>query len=823
MELNKPNIDIKWYRTKLPKEELAALNQRSDVRGLVQSLGYLGVLVATGVVTFYFWSAGQWWWCAFGLFLHGTVASFYINAVHELVHGTVFKTKWLNAFFAALFAWIGKSNYPMFWYSHSEHHKYTLHPPDDLEVVVPVYHSARKYFLSMLVSPQFYMDYQTNLRYCFGKFKGDWEPVLVPEDAPHRRRRVVNWARFLILSHIVVAAVSLYFGLWIIPLLVTFAGAYGGWLFYLCNYTQHSGLTENVDDFRLNCRTVRMHPIVRFLYWHMNWHIEHHMYAAVPCYNLKRLHRAIKHELPHTNGSIFEAWVEIFYIQYRRLRDDDYRFLAELPGEDGEFASNKSRLQQIREQADQRLEEAKRRKKSGGKRWECSVCAFVYDEARGLPEEGIAPGTRWQDIPDDWVCPDCGVSKAEFDMVEIPVDKVIAEEQYDIEVMANGVEMKPVVILGGGMAGYGVAKVYREHDKQREVILVTEDAGDHYSKPKLSNSLSASRDVEDIRTSTAAEMAEHLGIRVVANAEVSEIDRDKKVVVSSEGEFRYGDLVLAVGAEPIRIPFAGSGAEEVLSVNHLDDYAVLKKRLEGVEQVLIIGNGLIGCEFADDLTSAGFKVHVVGIGETPLDTLAPAEVGAALQHALANKGVSWNLGCTVESIDQHEGGYRCKLTNGEEVQVGLVLSAVGLKPRTELAEKAGLEVNRGIQVDATLRTNDPEIFAVGDCAEVEGKVLPYIAPMNIATQALVYNLKGVTTEVSYPVMPVVVKTPALPLVVCPPGKEAEGSWQVETEGSNVTARFVSSAGDLLGFALSGDSVKKRTGFVSEMNQDEKVE
>ena len=418
MDLAKPNHEIDWHRTKLPKELLTKLNERSDWRGWLQTGGFLMVVLITGLSSVYFWKMESWGLFGLCLFLHGTVTSFCINAVHELVHGTVFKTKWLNTFFANLFGFIGIINPHMFWYSHTEHHKYTLHPPDDLEVVVPIYHSIGEYFRSFLINFYFYREFADMFRYCFGKFKGDWEPIIVPDHAEGRKSKVVNWSRGAVLGHLVIVVISIWSGWWIIPVLTTMSGAYGAWLFCLCNCAQHAGLTENIDDFRLNCRTIYINPITRFLYWNMNWHIEHHMYAAVPCYHLKKLHYAIKHELPNCPKGLIETWVEIAYIQYRRTRNDDYRFIAELPGEGSGFSSSMSRLQEIREQADRRLAAATENKKSG-RRWECSVCGFIYDEAGGLPEEGLAPGTAWDDIPDDWICPDCGVSKAEFDMVEI--------------------------------------------------------------------------------------------------------------------------------------------------------------------------------------------------------------------------------------------------------------------------------------------------------------------------------------------------------------------------------------------------------------------
>ncbi|MFP6591716.1 MAG: fatty acid desaturase, partial [Candidatus Latescibacterota bacterium] len=113
--------------------------------------------------------------------------------------------------------------------------------------------------------------------------------------------------------------------------LVTLGSFYGGILFLLCNSSQHIGLTDNVPDFRLCSRTIILSPVVRFLYWHMNFHIEHHMYAAVPCYRLGRLHKAIRHDLPPTSVGLIATWREIFAIVERQETEPDYQYLPELP------------------------------------------------------------------------------------------------------------------------------------------------------------------------------------------------------------------------------------------------------------------------------------------------------------------------------------------------------------------------------------------------------------------------------------------------------------------------------------------------------------
>ena len=289
-----PSRPVAWYRTPIEAGTLRQLHERSDFMGWLQTLGYLGVIFLTGSIAYY--SAGHWpiWLTLTLVFLHGTVFAFQINAVHELGHGTVFKTRSLNAFFDRVFSFLGWTNFEIFEASHARHHRYTLHPPDDLEVVLPIRVMVEGFLPEGLHQPGRLLGrWPSTFRIARGGFRGEWELKLFPASEPVARRPPVHWARALLIGHGLILIISAVFELWMLPILVTFAPFYGVWLFFLCNNTQHIGLQDNVGDFRLCCRTFTLNPFVQFLYWHMNYHIEHHMFAAVPCYRLGRLHRTI--------------------------------------------------------------------------------------------------------------------------------------------------------------------------------------------------------------------------------------------------------------------------------------------------------------------------------------------------------------------------------------------------------------------------------------------------------------------------------------------------------------------------------------------------
>lgn len=438
----------------------------------------------------------------------------------------------------------------------------------------------------------------------------------------------------------------------------------------------------------------------------------------------------------------------------------------------------------------------------------CSECGWVYDPAQGDPDGGIAPGTAFEDIPDDWVCPVCGVGKDAFEAVE--------QQEHHNKISAEAA----LVIVGSGLAGYSLAKEIRKRDAQRNLILVTADGGEVYSKPMLSNALARGQSPNDLVQKEAAAMAGDLNIDVRARASVIGIDREHKQLdiqrVSGTETLHYEQLVLALGADARVFPVAGSDRVEISTVNDLDDYRLWRDRIGEQSHILLIGAGLIGCEFANDLVAAGFGVSMVDPAPWPLARLLPESMGQLLNRALENLGCSLYMEQTVSSYEKTADGYIAHLDDGTPVLFDHVLSAVGLLPRKKLAAAAGLKTEAGILVDMHLRTSDKDIFALGDCAQTSAGPLPYIAPLLAQSRALAATLCGETTALKLPALPVVVKTPALPLVVCPPKPGVSGEWQVEIDGNDAQAIFISETGDEIGFALSGARTKQQRELAKRM-------
>ncbi|MYA87864.1 MAG: fatty acid desaturase [Boseongicola sp. SB0662_bin_57] len=342
-------LNIQWYRSKMPPARFRELSRRSDRKGWIQAGGHFGLFCMTGTAVYLTWAQGLWIPFCVALFAHGTSASFFRGtAVHELGHGTVFQTKWLNSFFLYLFSLISWWNPFDYAASHTHHHRYTLHPEGDREVLLPVHPNVGRTFLLQM----FTVNLLTQPGRTFGKggiLSTIWLTALdalgrngstdIPanewlealhSDQPAQHRSSIRWSRFQLAFHSAVLVVAIPTGLWVLPLIVTIPSYIANWLSYAVGLTQHCGLMENTTDFRKSTRSIRLPKSVEFLYWRMNWHIEHHMYAGIPCYNLPALAAEIRDDLPEPR-SLRGAWREMLDTWERQKADPDYAFDTPLP------------------------------------------------------------------------------------------------------------------------------------------------------------------------------------------------------------------------------------------------------------------------------------------------------------------------------------------------------------------------------------------------------------------------------------------------------------------------------------------------------------
>ena len=345
----KKKLRISWYRCPIEKETLKNLTLRSDLKGLMQAGGHFALFLLTGIITYYFWFLGMWYSFLISLFLHGTVTSFLSGvAPHELGHGTVFRTRVYNKCFLYLFSCISWWDPYDYSVSHTYHHRYTMYPDADRENLLPLEPSLSPLLILQLFTINLFGKTDrvfskgglfSTIQLTYLSAIGKTGSTKIPsqewlqrlhEDQPSEHTKSIHWSRYLLLFHGVILIISISTGQWVLSLIISIAPFTANWTSYFVGLTQHCGLLDNVNDFRKNTRTIYLNPILSFLYWHMNWHIEHHMFAGVPCYNLKKLHMAVKEDMPAPR-TLLGAWKEMREVWCKQQDDTNYQFNTTVP------------------------------------------------------------------------------------------------------------------------------------------------------------------------------------------------------------------------------------------------------------------------------------------------------------------------------------------------------------------------------------------------------------------------------------------------------------------------------------------------------------
>ena len=343
-------LRVKWYRCPISHERLRELSARSDKQGWVQAGGHTGLYLGLAALTIALWTQQAWFAFALSIWCLGFVATFFKGtAAHELGHGTVFKSRRLNRFFlhaVCLISWWDPYDYGA---SHTYHHRYTTHPEADRENVLPLTPSLAPWLIIQLCTLNLFTKPSRNFskggflwnvyltaRTAMGIPSGhtdipsqEWLEKL-HEDQPVAFRQSVQWSRVLMAFHLAVLLVSVFTGWWVLSLVISLPSFIANIGSYLLGTTQHCGLPVNSADFRKNTRSIKINPFLGFLYWHMNWHAEHHMYAGVPCYNLKAMAKEIEADMPEPK-SVTGAWKEMRETWARQKTDPTYAFNISVP------------------------------------------------------------------------------------------------------------------------------------------------------------------------------------------------------------------------------------------------------------------------------------------------------------------------------------------------------------------------------------------------------------------------------------------------------------------------------------------------------------
>lgn len=317
--------EAEWYTTPVPRQVLRGLLERRDGPALRDTAIWLGLIIGLGIIMFYTW--GTWWFVPAFLAYSVLYASTSDSRWHEAGHGTAFRTDWLNNALYGLASFMVLREPTIWRWSHTRHHSDTIIVGRDPEVACPRPPDLKGFFLS-------FFPYQGIIRYFKGLWRhakgelGPWEKEFVPES---ELPKITRTARIFLAIYGVALVMAVVFRSPLPLFYVGLPNLFGAWLAQIYGHTQHTGLAENVLDHRLNCRTVRMDPVNRFLYWNMNYHLEHHMFPLVPYHALPRLHQAIKHDCPPPYPGILAAWKEILATIFRQVKEPWYHVKRRLP------------------------------------------------------------------------------------------------------------------------------------------------------------------------------------------------------------------------------------------------------------------------------------------------------------------------------------------------------------------------------------------------------------------------------------------------------------------------------------------------------------
>ena len=313
-----------WFTCEISRKEIKGLMRRSDAVGLLWFGAWLACLVGSGVLAYF--TLGT-WWAVPAFLLYGTIYCFAEPIAHECSHGTPFRTRWINE---AVYTFVGILLFKEKTYHrwmHARHHSHTMFDGDDPEIQFPRPTILSHLFADLIQIRHIRWFTEALLRHSVGSFSKE-----VREWVPESEHRQLIWgARLYLTVYTLLIGGAIWTGSWLVFLYFFTPRMYGATLKSILTYTQHAGLADGVKDHRLNSRTVYMNPLFRFLYWNMNYHLEHHMYPLVPFHALPELHEKIKDQCPKPYGGLWEAYREMIPTFLRQQRDPDYVATRELP------------------------------------------------------------------------------------------------------------------------------------------------------------------------------------------------------------------------------------------------------------------------------------------------------------------------------------------------------------------------------------------------------------------------------------------------------------------------------------------------------------
>ncbi len=315
-----------WYTCPIPRKRLKELMQRSDGPAIRDTLIWFAAFAVTGGLGYLTW--GTWWavpcFAAYGV-LYGSSSD---SRWHECGHGTAFKTRWMNDVIYQIASFMVLREPTPWRWSHTRHHTDTIIVGRDPEIAVPRPPDIAGILLSLLILKSGPKEIGRVFMHVFGRLHPEEKEYI-----PQSEYQKVFWtARIWVAIWVAVVVACLATGS-ILPAMYVgiLPSVYGGWLYLVFGLTQHAGLAEDVLDHRLNSRTVYLNPVLRFLYWNMNYHVEHHMFPMVPYHALPKLHEEMRAYSPPAYRGLFETYREIIPTLLRQVKNPGFHVVRRLP------------------------------------------------------------------------------------------------------------------------------------------------------------------------------------------------------------------------------------------------------------------------------------------------------------------------------------------------------------------------------------------------------------------------------------------------------------------------------------------------------------
>ena len=383
--------------------------------------------------------------------------------------------------------------------------------------------------------------------------------------------------------------------------------------------------------------------------------------------------------------------------------------------------------------------------------------------------------------------------------------------------------MSNIVIVGGGFAALQTIKMVRKIDQDVAITMITADAGVEYSKPNLSHAFSQAQTPQALTVNNAQQLAEQYNVVIKTKALVSEIDTKQQCVHVDGQIIHYSKLVLATGATPFIPPAEGLKRSATITLNSLEEFEKHKAQIDDAQRITVIGGGLIGVELAFDLQTAGKDVTIIEPASYLLNNLVPPFVSLELEGELTKAGVTVETDSVICRATYLHDGVRLQTTTSRLIRADIVIAAAGLRPNTALAAQAGIEANRGIVVDNTLKTSANNVYAIGDCAEVEGRVMAYLQPAILSANVLAKQLIAsdevpATADIKLKLPHIItkVKTPSYPIQLAGRDLQTAQSWETRFDPKGIVAKGFNEDNQLVGFIVTGEHIKTAFPLLKEL-------